>query len=79
MQEQVSGAARQEQEEEEEQEEEGEEGEDFGQALQELGPATHIIIEDDFLEAAQELRQFFHKNFADPRATHKRRFLWDYW
>jgi hypothetical protein len=50
-----------------------------GDELPELIPASHIIVEPDFLTCAQELREVFDKRFKDPRSTNRNRFLWDYW
>lgn len=49
--------------------------------FEELTSAQHIIINDNFLpsEDAAALRGVFDQRFADPRAIHPERFLWDYW
>ncbi|GFR41277.1 hypothetical protein Agub_g1952 [Astrephomene gubernaculifera] len=49
--------------------------------LEELSAAQHILITDGFLKDgdARALRGVFDARFADPRATHPERFLWDYW
>ncbi|KAG2499292.1 hypothetical protein HYH03_002870 [Edaphochlamys debaryana] len=49
--------------------------------LPELCTAQHVIVRDGFLtpQLAGALRGVFDGRFADPRATHPERFVWDYW
>lgn len=51
------------------------------QVLEELSAAQHIILRDGFLPApdAAALRGVFDQRFADPRAMHPERMLWDWW
>ena len=48
---------------------------------EELSAARHVIVEPDFLPHAdaEALRGVYDARFADPRATHVERFMWDYW
>ena len=39
----------------------------------------HIVLEQDFLDAAPELRAHFDARFGDVRRTSSDRFCWDYW
>jgi hypothetical protein len=41
--------------------------------------ASHILIEDQFSSHATNLRRFYDEAFADPRDSHSKRFVWDYW
>ncbi len=41
--------------------------------LDELSEARHVIVEPDFLPAAQRLRAVFDERFEDPRRTHRER------
>tara|TARA_B100000749_G_scaffold280887_2_gene280031 strand:- start:94190 stop:95080 length:891 start_codon:yes stop_codon:yes gene_type:complete len=40
---------------------------------------SHIIIESNFYDKAEELRGFFDQQFANPREAHEMRFVWDKW
>jgi len=59
------------------------EGEEAGEEeveVPELSQASHIILVDGFHpDTVAALRGVFDARFADPRATHAERFLWDYW
>ena len=41
--------------------------------------SPHILIEDQFSSKAKDLRHFYDRAFANPRATDSKRFVWDYW
>ncbi|GAQ82551.1 hypothetical protein KFL_001150120 [Klebsormidium nitens] len=43
------------------------------------GDPEHLIIEDEFLDSAEELREHFDSRFAEPRQIRMDRFVWDYW
>ncbi len=40
---------------------------------------SHILIEDGFYGGAQKLRDYFESQFANPKETDSKRFVWDYW
>ena len=39
----------------------------------------NLLITDSFTKQARELRQYYDEQFADPRDSHSKRFVWDYW
>jgi hypothetical protein len=41
--------------------------------------AKHLVVCDKFFSGAPALRRVFDQRFADPRATSRDRFVWDYW
>jgi hypothetical protein len=41
--------------------------------------ASHILVEDRFSTHAKNLRRFYDQAFTDPRDSHSKRFVWDYW
>ncbi|KAF5833494.1 hypothetical protein DUNSADRAFT_10181 [Dunaliella salina] len=56
------------------------EGQEEDVEVPELSQASHIILVDGFKpDTVAALRGVFDARFADPRATHAERFLWDYW
>ncbi len=40
---------------------------------------SHLITVDQFSKHSKNLRQYFDEQFADPKETHNKRFVWDYW
>jgi hypothetical protein len=40
---------------------------------------SHILIEDRFYNGASKLRDYFESQFANPKDTDSKRFVWDYW
>ncbi|MEZ0390698.1 MAG: hypothetical protein ACAH59_00685 [Pseudobdellovibrionaceae bacterium] len=40
---------------------------------------SHVLIEDQFYRDAKKLRSFFDSQFANPKETSSKRFVWDYW
>jgi hypothetical protein len=39
----------------------------------------NIVIVNKFFSKAPALRKIFENNFSDPKVTHRKRFVWDYW
>lgn len=40
---------------------------------------NNILITDRFYKEAPRLRSFYEEQFINPRDTHQKRFVWDYW
>jgi hypothetical protein len=40
---------------------------------------SHILIEDQFYSGAAKMRGYFDQQFANPKKTDSKRFVWDYW
>ncbi len=40
---------------------------------------SHIVVEDQFYGGTAQLRHYFESQFSNPRDTHSKRFVWDYW
>lgn len=55
------------------------EGEDEYEELEELSEARHLMVQQDFLPFAAELRGEFDRRFKQPRSNAPERFIWDYW